>query len=90
MLLLFLALALTDTQQAQHDRAEWAMYQRIQADKESISNISRPSARLVSDYRKASDCYARFHLYKAPNCDAELASVDSDLANVDSPRADRR
>jgi hypothetical protein len=40
MLLLLFAMALTDTQrtQTQHDRNEWAMYQRMQADQALISD----------------------------------------------------
>jgi hypothetical protein len=34
MLLLFLAIALTEAQQAKHDATEWVMYQQIQSDKE--------------------------------------------------------
>jgi hypothetical protein len=87
MLLLFFAIALTDAQQAQHDRTEWAMAQRIQADQATMSDIWRPDARLVSDYRQARNCYTKFHLYKVPNCNAELAKVDSDLGNVEVARA---
>jgi hypothetical protein len=52
MLLLFLAMALTDPQQAQHDREEWKIAHRIKAEQEAISDIWRPNARLVSGYRK--------------------------------------
>jgi hypothetical protein len=87
MLVLFLAIAFTDTQQAQHDRTERAMYQRIQADQETISDIWQPNARLVSDYKKARACYTDFHLYRVLNCDAQLAQVDSDLGKVEIVKA---
>jgi hypothetical protein len=83
MLLLFFAISLTNGQQALHDRTELAMYQRIQADQETISDIWRPDARLVSDYKKAQSCYTKFHLYKVPDCDAQLRQVESDLGNVE-------
>jgi hypothetical protein len=86
MLLLFLTIALTDAQQVQHDREEWKIAHKIQAEQEAISDIWRPNARLVSDYRKAQSCYARFHLYKAPNCDAPLAQVETDLGNLEIAR----
>jgi hypothetical protein len=28
-------------------------------------------------------CYTKFHLYKAPNCDAELSQMDRDLGEVE-------
>jgi hypothetical protein len=92
MLLLFFAIALKDAQptQAQHDRNEWAMYQRMQADQESISKIWRPAAKLVSDYKKVRSCYVNFHLYKTPNCDAELTQVERDLGDVDVAQAEGR
>jgi hypothetical protein len=79
MLLLFAAMALTDVQQAQHDRTEWAIYQRLQTDKEAIADMWRPNNRLLADYRKAHGCYLRFHLYRATDCNPELAAVDLDL-----------
>jgi hypothetical protein len=87
MLLLFFAFALTDAQQAQHDRIELAMYHRIQADQETISDIWRPDARLMADYKKARTCYTDFHLYRATDCDAQLRKVESDLGNVEVARA---
>jgi hypothetical protein len=94
MLLLLFAMALKDTQQkqtqTQHDRNEWAMYQRMQADQASISDIWRPTAKLMSDYDKARSCYVRFHLYKTPNCDIELTQVEKDLGNVDVAQAEGR
>jgi hypothetical protein len=83
MLLLFLALSLTDSQQAQHDRTELAMYQRIEADQSLIAAIWRPSTRLAGDLRRARACYTKFHLYKAPNCDIELSNLDRDLGEVE-------
>ena len=83
MLLLFFAISLTNGQQAQHDRTELAMYQHMQADQETISDIWRPDARLISDFRKAQSCYTKFHLYKVPDCDAQLRQVESDLGNVE-------
>jgi hypothetical protein len=83
MLLLFLAITLTNSQQAKHDQAELAMYQRLQADQAQIVDIWHPSTRLVVDLRKARACYAKFHLYKAPNCDAELSQMEQDLGEVE-------
>jgi len=83
MLLLFLAISLTDPQQAQHDRTELAMYQRLQADQALIADIWRPSARLVTDLSKARACYTKFHLYKAPDCETELSQTDRDLGEVE-------
>jgi hypothetical protein len=83
MLLLFLAMALTNAQQAQHDRTELTMYERLQADQALIADIWHPSARLVADLRKARACYTRFHLYKAPNCETELSRMDRDLGEVE-------
>jgi hypothetical protein len=83
MLLLFLAMSLTDPQQAQHDRTELAMYQRLQDDQARIADIWRPSARLVKDLSKARACYTKFHLYKAPNCEAELSQMDRDLGEIE-------
>jgi hypothetical protein len=88
MLLLFFAIALTDTQQAQHDRIELGIYQRIQADQETISDIWRPDARVMADYKKARTCYTNFHLYRAPDCDAQLRQVESDLGNVEVAKAE--
>jgi hypothetical protein len=90
MLVLFFALAITESQQAQHDRTEQAMYQRIRADQERISDVWRPNARLLSDYKKVQACYTKFHLYKVPNCDAELKQVDNDLSNVEVVRPEHR
>jgi hypothetical protein len=87
MLLLFLAMVLTDAQQAQHDREEVKIAHRIHAEQEAISDIWRPDARLVSDYRKAQSCYTRFHLYKVLNCDAPLAQVETDLGKLEIARA---
>ena len=75
--LLLFAITLTNARQAQHDRTELAMYQRIQADQETISDIWRPDARLMSDYKKARACYTNFHLYRAPDCDTQLRQVKS-------------
>jgi hypothetical protein len=83
MLLLFIAMSLTNAQQAQHDRTELAMYQRLQADQALIAEIWHPSARLLADLRKARGCYTRFHLYKAPNCETELGQMDRDLGEVE-------
>jgi hypothetical protein len=87
MLLLFFALALTDAQQAQHDRTELKMYQRIQADQETISDIWQPDARLLADYKKARACYTNFHLYRVRDCDAQRRRVQSDLGNVEVAKA---
>ena len=83
MLLLFFAMAFTDKQQAQHDRIELAMYQRIQADQAKIADIWHPSARLVTDLRKARACYTKFHLYEVPNCETELSQMDRDIGEVE-------
>jgi hypothetical protein len=87
MLLLFFAIALTNTQQAQHDRTELAIYQRIQADQETISHIWRPDAGLIADYKKARACYINFHLYRATDCDAQLRQVEIDLGHVEVAKA---
>jgi hypothetical protein len=42
MLLLMIAMALTDAQQAQHDNTEWAVYQRLKADDDAIAKIWHP------------------------------------------------
>jgi hypothetical protein len=83
MLLLFLTISLTNSQQAQHDRTEFAIYQRLQADQALIADIWHPSARLVTDLRKAHGCYTRFHLYKASDCETELSQMDRDLGAVE-------
>lgn len=87
MLFLFFAIALTDAQQARHDRTELAIYQRIQTAQQAISDIWRPNAKLMADYKKAQTCYTNFHLYKAADCDAQLRQVESDLGNVEVARA---
>jgi hypothetical protein len=83
MLLLFIIVSLTNPQQAQHDRTELAMYQRLQADQALIAEIWHPGGRLVADLRKARACYTRFRLYKAPNCEAELPQMSRDLGEVE-------
>jgi hypothetical protein len=83
MLLLFLAISLTNSQQAKHDQTELAMYQRLQADQALIADIWHPSTKLVTDLRKARACYTKFHLYKAPDCDTELFQMDRDLGEVE-------
>jgi len=90
MLLLFFSMALTNTQQMQHDVTEWQMYQQIQGDEEAIADIWRPSAKLLADYRKAKKCYVRFHLYRASNCSAELQEVGADLGKLDVARTESR
>ena len=87
MLLLFFAIALTNAQQTQHDRAELGIYQRIQAYQETISDIWQPDAKLMADYKKARACYTNFHLYRGRDCDAQLRQVESDLGNVEVARA---
>jgi hypothetical protein len=84
MLLLFLSMALTDTQQLQHDATEWRMYQRITADDAAIANMWRPPAKLLVDYRKARRCYVLFHLYRKENCSSELMKVQKDLGDVET------
>src|ERR1700733_4003581 len=88
MLLLFLSMALNDTQQMQHDVTEWKMYQQMRAEEETIADIWRPSAKLLADYRQAKKCYVRFHLYKASSCGAELRKVETDLGNLDVARTE--
>jgi len=83
MLLLFFAISLSVTQQAQHDRTELRMYQRIQIDQTQIADIWHPSARLLADLRKTLACYTKFHLYKTPSCDSELLQMDRDLGQVE-------
>jgi len=46
MLLLFLAMTLTEAQQAKHDANEWAIYQRMQSNEATIADIWRPNAKL--------------------------------------------
>jgi hypothetical protein len=82
MLLLFLALALTDKQQSQHDLTEWRMHQRIQAYEKQISDMWRPPTKLLVDYRKAKGCYLKFHLYRAKDCSTQLQKVETDLGNI--------
>jgi hypothetical protein len=86
MLFLFLAIAHTDAQEARHDHEERKIAHRIQAEQEAISDIWRPNAKLVSDYRRAQNCYTKFHLYKVPNCDAPLAQVETDFGNLQIAR----
>jgi hypothetical protein len=83
MLLLFLAMSITKAQQTQHDRTELAMYHRLQDDQARIADIWHPSARLVTDLRKARACYTKFHLYRALNCEAELSQMDLELREVE-------
>jgi hypothetical protein len=99
MLLLFLAMTLTDAQQVQHDANERRIEQRLQADQAAIADAWTPAARmhifrrnptLSVDYGKAQRCYVRFHLYKATSCDAELASVERDLGNLEVARGGSR
>ena len=90
MLLLLFVMALTDSQQASHDEMERAIYERIEADRAAISDIWRPNRRLLADYAKAQTCYAKFHLYRASNCDADLARVEGDLGKVEMAQAERR
>jgi hypothetical protein len=90
MLLLLFAIALTDAQQAHHDATERVMYQRIQADRSMITDLWRPSPRLLSDYNKAHSCYVQFHLYRVSDCDALLDRVDRDLGSIDIARAEGR
>ena len=88
MFFLYFVIALTDSQQMHHDDTERAIYQRIEASKETISYIWRPNMKLLSDYEKARRCYIKFHLYKVINCDAELAQVDADLEHMEPARSD--
>lgn len=62
MLLLFFAMALTDSQQAQPDKIERGIYERIEADRATISYIWQPSRRLLADYTRAQTCYIKVHL----------------------------
>jgi hypothetical protein len=90
MLLLYLSIALNNTQQMQHDVTEWKMYQQMQAEEDTIADIWRPSAQLLADYRKARKCYVRFHLYQVSSCGAELQKVETDLGNLDVARTEGR
>jgi len=83
MFLLFISMALTTKQQMQHDVTEWKMYQQLQGDEDAIADIWRPSAKLRADYRGAKNCYVRFHLYRTPDCTAELHKVEVDLGDLD-------
>jgi hypothetical protein len=90
MLLLFLAIALTEAQQAKHDATEWVMYQQIQSDKETIADIWRPNPKLLSDYRRLQRCYVQFHLYRAMDCNNELTEIDLDLGKSEVARTKDR
>ena len=90
MLLLMIAMALSDAQQAQHDNTEWVVYQRLKADDEAIAKIWEPQAKVVSDYRKARSCYVKLHLYRTDSCNVELLQVDRDLGGVEVARSDGR
>lgn len=90
MLLLMIAMALTDAQQAQHDNTEWAVYQRLKADDQTIAEIWHPQFKLVSDYRKARSCYIKLHLYRTDSCNVELLQVDRDLGRKEVARSDGR
>jgi hypothetical protein len=90
MLLLFLSMALTDAQQLQHDVTEWKIYQRIGEDDAAIADMWRPPAKLLVDYRKARQCYARFHLYRTRDCGTELMKVETDLIDVENGRLQTR
>jgi hypothetical protein len=89
MLLLF-AMALTDSQQAHYDKIERAIYERMEAARAAISDIWQPSRRLLADYTKAQTCYVKFHLYRTPNRDTDLAQVERDLGKVEMAQAGRR
>ncbi len=84
MLFLFLAMVLNDAQQTQHDRTEWAIYQRVQADEAAIADIWRPNPKLLADYRTAHKCYVQFHLYRVAGCSAQFAKVDRDLGHSEA------
>jgi hypothetical protein len=90
MLLLFLAITLTEAQQAKHDATEWMMYQQIQSDKETIADIWRPNPKLLSDYRRLQRCYMQFHLYRAMDCNNELTEIDLDLGKSEVARTKDR
>lgn len=90
MLFVCLMMALTDSQQARHENIERALYQRIQMDRATISDIWHPRPRLLSDYSKAQNCYVKYHLYRVPNCDGELAEVDQDLRDGKVTRSEGR
>lgn len=82
MILLVLAFALTQAQQAKHDADELAIYQHMKVDEEAVWQIWRPSAQLLSDYRAVRRCYVQFHLYKVDSCDKELTRLDRDLSGA--------
>ena len=90
MLFLFLSIALTDAQQLQHDVTEWKMYQRIRADDAAIADMWRPPVAVLTDYRKARDCYVQFHLYRKGDCSAELMKLETDLGDVKTARIQTR
>ena len=87
MLLLFLAITLTDAQQAKHD-TKWAIYQVMQSDEATIADIWRPSAKLLLDYRKLRKCYVQFHLYRTKECNAEPL-VSTSISAKEQLRASR-
>jgi hypothetical protein len=90
MLLLFLAIALTEAQQAKHDASEWVMYQQIQADKETIADMWRPNPKLLYDYRRLQRCYVQFHLYRTTDCNNELTEIDLDFGKSEVARTKDR
>jgi hypothetical protein len=90
MLLLFLSIALTNTQQTRHDANEWKMYQQIRREESVIADMWRPPAKLAADYRKARNCYVKYHLYRAASCSAELNKVEMDLGQEEVARTESR
>jgi hypothetical protein len=66
------------------------IHERVQSDRSAISDIWQPNRRLLADYTKAQTCYVKCHLYRAPNCDTDLAQVERDLEKVEMAQAGRR
>lgn len=75
MTVFLFALFLSSAQQARHDAAELAMYQKLQAYQRAIDDIWQPNPEVLSAQRTARQCYTDFHLYKVDSCDKELATV---------------
>jgi hypothetical protein len=66
------------------------IHERVQSDRSAISDIWQLNRRLLADYTKAQTCYVKCHLYRAPNCDTDLAQVERDLEKVEMAQAGRR
>jgi hypothetical protein len=66
------------------------IHERVQSDRAATSDIWQPSRRLLADYTKAQTCHVKVHLYRAQNCDTDLAQVERDLDKVEMAQAGHR